>query len=58
MHLKYRVGSVIQYETFTGEVRVVTVREVEQNIKNGMPGFSAVEPFWGYDHQITKVIKY
>ena len=58
MKHKYRVGSVIQYEAFGGEIRTVTVAEVEHDIKNGLPGFSAVEPYWGYDYQIKRVIKY
>lgn len=58
MKLKYRVGSIIQYETFDGSVRTVTVRNIEYNIKNGFPGFDCVEPCWGYDHQIKAVIKY
>jgi|TARA_Y100000034_G_scaffold126338_1_gene177405 hypothetical protein len=69
----YRIGSVIEYQTFGGTTRTVLVEEREDDIKNGRPGFDGkllpyhldedVEPelgkmVWGYDNQITKVIKY
>lgn len=76
----YRIGSVIEYQTFGGTTRTVLVEEKEDDIKNGRPGFDGkLLPFselelldedaddsavgfgrqvWGYDNQITKVIKY
>jgi hypothetical protein len=60
---RYEVGSVIEYETFGGGLRVVRVEVVEANIKNGLPGFdgTVVEgpdrgmSVWGYDDQIVRV---
>jgi len=61
----YRIGSVIEYRTFTGMARTVLVKEKESDIKNGRAGFAAYQKLgmitvgvWGYDDQITKVIKY
>ena len=60
--MNYRVGSIIEYKTFTGELRRVRVTEKVAKIKNGFDGFDAVvvgEPentVWGYDDQITRVV--
>jgi len=89
----YRIGSIIEYQTFTGAARIVLVEEKDDDIKNGRAGFGGIlEPshmknaelraerpgisklenrprkfengvaegagVWGYDSQITKVLKY
>ncbi len=60
----YTVGSVIEYTTFTGETRRMVVEYRYYDIKNGKPGFDgrlASDPsktYWGYDHQIDRIIKY
>ena len=60
--LNYRVGSIITYRTFGGEIRRVTVESKEDDIKNGRPGFDGQvrdgEWCWGYDDQITSVVKF
>lgn len=65
--MKYRVGSIIEYKPFGGGKRVVLVEEKEADIKNGRPGFSGdlaatdsgpYSSVWGYDDQITKVVRY
>ena len=64
--MNYRVGSTIEYETFGGDVRCVVVEKKEPDVKKGRPGFvgklaSAPTDFcgvWGYDEQITRVVKY
>ncbi len=62
MRFKYRVGSVIQYVSFGGGLRTVTVDEKEDDIKGGRPGFDGVtdrgEGVWGYDDQIIAVVKF
>lgn len=63
---KYKEGSIITYQPFTGSTRKVKVTNKQKNIKNRRPGFDGVviEPksekgdtIWGYDSQIEKVIK-
>jgi hypothetical protein len=66
--MEYEVGSVIEYKAF-GEVRTVTVANRYTDIKNGRPGFDGrcyvreggIGPLymsvWGYDSQITRVIR-
>ena len=50
------VGEMIVYRTFTGMRRSVRVIHVSPNIKNGQPGFDAVDQvgntYWGYNDQI------
>lgn len=62
MRFKYRVGSVIQYVSFGGGLRTVTVDEKEDDIKGGRPGFGGIndrgEGVWGYDDQIITVVKF
>ena len=62
MRFKYRVGSVIQYVSFGGELRTVTVDEKEDDIKDGRPGFGGIddraEDVWGYDDQIVAVVTF
>jgi len=64
----YKVGSIIEYETFGGGIRVVKVTGKEDDIKNGRPGFSGDElnpktlkptgvDAWGYDYQIKRLVK-
>ena len=38
----YRVGSVITYSAFGGEIRHVLVDEKSDDVKNGRPGFGGV----------------
>ena len=60
----YTVGSILEYTTFTGETRRVIVECRYEDIKNGKPGFDsrlASDPsktYWGYDHQINRVVKF
>lgn len=60
--LNYRVGSIIKYRAFGGEVRKVEVESKEEDIKNGRPGFDGMvrsgEWCWGYDDQILEVVVY
>ena len=59
----YRVGDIINYHTFTGQVR--TVRVTKRKIVKGKPGFSGVivdgpekgYKAWGYDSQIETAAK-
>ena len=62
--IKYNVGDTIEYRAFGGETRTVEVQGKEDDIKNGRPGFDGVcinpnpgQPVWGYDDQITRVVK-
>ena len=59
--LNYKAGSTIKYTAFGGERRTVVVEEREANVKNGRPGFVGTttkgEEVWGYDDQITQVVK-
>lgn len=61
-NLNYRVGSTIKYRTWGGEIRKVVVESKEDDIKNGRPGFDGQirdgEWCWGYDDQITEVVKF
>ena len=65
----YQEGSIIEYKTFTGEIRRILVQCREDDIKNGRPGFDGVEVgvtdnvingvtcgVWGYDSQIVRVV--
>jgi hypothetical protein len=67
--MSYQVGNIIEYTTFDGSVRRVYVQSKEDNIKNGLSGFTGIlenagqfdaDPdgygVWGYDHQITRVL--
>ena len=58
----YRVGSIIKYRAFGGEIRTVEVESKESDIKNGRPGFDGMvrpgEWCWGYDDQIISVVKF
>jgi hypothetical protein len=56
------VGDVLEYRTFGGDLRRLTVEEVEDDIKNGRPGFGGpVEGSdfdgWGYDDQIVRYVR-
>lgn len=62
----YKVGSIIEYATFGGfPTRMVKVSDKDKNIKNDRPGFAGVVTeghekdmeVWGYDYQITRVVK-
>ena len=68
--MDYNVGDVIAQTPFGGGVRYVRVTSKDQNIKNGRPGFDGdlvlrdgtpvemeFSGVWGYDDQITEVIK-
>jgi hypothetical protein len=53
---------VIDYETFSGDLRRVTVRERVPQIKNGRDGFDAINhadgmAVWGYDSQIVRIVE-
>lgn len=57
----YGVGDVIEYRPFGGGTRRVLVDLVEDDIKNGRPGFDgrvvgSNASVWGYDEQITRVL--
>ena len=59
--MKYRIGSIIEYKTYGGELRRVRVTAKDPDIKHGCSGFDAVEltndlEVWGYDDQITRVV--
>lgn len=58
----YRVGSIIKYRAFGGEIRTVEVESKEEDIKNGRPGFDGTTTSgmdcWGYDDQIISVVKF
>lgn len=62
---EYEVGNTIEYRDFSGGKRVVLVEGREEDVKNGRSGFDGVvvegpekdEFVWGYDSQITRVIK-
>lgn len=66
--MDYRIGSTIEYSTFSGSMRRVLVTEKEADIKNGRPGFGGDlvndpangvgDGVWGYDAQITRVVNY
>lgn len=67
--MDYNVGDVVAQKTTLGGIRHVRVTEKIQNIKNGLPGFDgdlvlrdgtpveAEYGVWGYENQITEVIK-
>jgi len=65
--MTYQEGDVIAYRTFgNGPPRLVEVESKEEDVKNGRPGFSgtciaggadAGMSVWGYDHQITRVVR-
>lgn len=61
LHNSYRVGSRIEYTPFGGDYRVVTVDNKEEDVKNGRAGFDGMTDdglgVWGYDDQITRIIK-
>ena len=62
--MNYRIGSIIEYKTSTGELRRVRVTDKLADVKHGYSGFDAVilgKPeedggVWGYDDQITRVV--
>lgn len=58
--MDYKVGDTIEYVTFGGGVRRVTVTQREADVKNGYPGFDGIMAdgmtVWGYDDQIERVI--
>jgi hypothetical protein len=54
---KVRVGSVVIAENRGGPDTEYTVTQVDEDVKNGIPGWVA-EGRWGYDYQIRRVIKY
>ena len=57
----YKAGSTIKYVPFGGGERTVVVEDREDDVKNGRPGFVGTttdgESVWGYDYQITQVVK-
>jgi len=59
--MRYKVGDIVKYRTFTDDYRYVRVTNKEASIKNGKPGFDGVSSIdgevWGYDYQIVKVFK-
>lgn len=64
--MQYNIGSVIVYRSFGGSRRTVKVENMEDDIKNGRPGFDGTlivngeetdEGVWGYDSQIERVVK-
>jgi hypothetical protein len=59
--IDYQIGDTVMYRTLTGSLRVCRVESREDNIKNGLPGFSAVMAdgmsVWGYDSDVIRVVK-
>ena len=60
----YGEGSIIEYRNFGDELVRVRVERREDDIKNGRPGFDGTGiglafglRVWGYDDQITQVVK-
>lgn len=53
-------GQIVRYETFSGVIRTVRITEVHEDVKNGRPGFDAVDieteqdEVWGYTAQIIR----
>ena len=60
--MNYSNGSIIDYRTWTGEVRRVLITEKLDDVKNGRSGFDGVLvddvgfEVWGYDDQIIRVV--
>jgi hypothetical protein len=60
--MNYSNGSIIEYRTWTGEVRRIVVTEKLDDVKNGRSGFDGVLvddtgfEVWGYDDQIIRVV--
>jgi hypothetical protein len=56
-----RAGDLVTYEAFGGLMRTVKVTNVDDDIKNGKPGFDGhsigipTDTYWGYDHQIVRI---
>tara|TARA_R110000824_G_scaffold33349_1_gene106830 strand:+ start:38 stop:373 length:336 start_codon:yes stop_codon:yes gene_type:complete len=52
-----RVGEMIVYTLFSGNVRACRVTAVHDDVKNGYPGFDGITSggmsCWGYDDQAT-----
>lgn len=78
--MEYQVGSIIEFRTFAGDLRLVRVDTKTDDIKDGRQGFSGQDvqrrayrtetgisyrweqinkdESWGYDYQITRVVRY
>lgn len=64
--MDYRENSIIEYSPFGGGTRRVRVTNVEDEVKNGMPGFDGdlldgeivVGQVWGYSDQVTRVVTF
>lgn len=58
----YRIGSKIKYRNNGGQIVTLVVDEIEEDIKNGQPGFGGNtekgEGVWGYDDQVIAVLRY
>ena len=54
-----KVGDIVTYKVFGGELRTVEVTAISADIKNGKSGFDGIaanqECYWGYDYQITAI---
>lgn len=74
MNETYRIGSIVEYSSFT-ERRLVLIDKKEDDVKGGKAGFTGVEVdcdgtpiydeecggnlyVWGYDYQIERVVKF
>jgi hypothetical protein len=59
MNKNYKVGDTVTYITFSGVRRSVVVKNKEEDIKNGYPGFEGSDKdgndCWGYDDQIDGI---
>lgn len=62
--LNYNVADTIRYRAFGNDLRTVTVTAKHADIKNGRAGFDGTlqgiegpANVWGYDSQITEVVK-
>ena len=62
--MEYTYGDIVVYRS--GAIRHVLVDEIEEDIKNGRPGFGGTVvndgpekgvSVWGYDSQIERVFK-
>lgn len=62
--MSYQKGSLIEQKTFDGKLRLVVVTKVIPRIKNGKNGFDGYidghkeKHVWGYEEQITRVIRF
>jgi hypothetical protein len=58
--MDYEIGSLVEYRLWSGAHRRVRVNRKIKDIKPGCDGFDGIaqdgKSYWGYDHQITRVL--